>query len=647
MKYGFIRLCVGVPKVIIGNCKSNADHIIALFEQCSEKGAQFVLFPELCITGYSCGDLFHQNHLLETAEEALTGIAKKTKGREAVLIVGLPLRQDNQLFNSAAVIQGGEILGIVPKTFIPGYKEYYEERWFAPGVNAISQYISIGNQQIPFGCDLLFRAQNYSSIKFGIEICEDLWAPIPPSTYQALAGSCITFNPSASNEIIAKHEYRRDLIKNQSARTASAYIYVSSGPGESTTDVVYGGHGVICEYGNILSETERFVPEEQIISADIDSQKLLNDRIKTTSFMENNPFQNLPRFRFIDFTLPYKDIKTLKRKIFPFPFVPSNPEIRDERCREIFSIQTTGLAKRLQHVGADKAVLGISGGLDSTLALLVTVKTIDQLNLDRKNILGVTMPGFGTSKDTYQNALILMKALGVSSKEIDIRSSCKSHFKDIGHDEDDHDTVYENTQARMRTMILMDLANKIGGIEIGTGDLSELALGWCTYSGDHMAMYGVNAGVPKTLVRYLVRWVADNVVEEDTRQVLEKIVGTPISPELLPPKSGGKISQKTEDIIGPYELHDFFLYHLIRYGASPSKILFLAEHAFQKRYSRDAIIKWLTVFIQRFFHHQFKRSCLPDGPKVGTISLSPRGDWRMPSDAEASTWLDEIKEILT
>lgn len=647
MNHGFIRINIGVTKVIIGNSKSNAENILKLFEKSSNTGAQFMLFPELSITGYTCGDLFHQNHLLETAEQSLLDIAKKTKGREAVMIVGLPLRLDNQLFNCAAVIQSGNILGIVPKTFIPGYKEYYEERWFAPGVNAVSQHISIGGQEVLFGCDLLFRAQNEPSIKFGIEICEDLWAPIPPSTYQSIAGSCITFNPSASNEIIAKHEYRRDLIRNQSARTGSAYVYVSSGPGESTTDVVYGGHGVICEYGKILAETERFLPEEQVITADIDSQKLLNDRIKTTSFMENNLFQNSLQFRSVDFNLPQIEIKKLKRKIFPFPFVPSNPEIRDKRCREIFSIQTSGLAKRLQYAGADKAVLGISGGLDSTLALLVTVKTIDQLNLNRKNILGVTMPGFGTSKDTYQNALILMKALGITSKEIDIRDSCKSHFKDIDHDENDHDTVYENTQARMRTMILMDLANKIGGIEIGTGDLSELALGWCTYSGDHMAMYGVNAGVPKTLVRYLIRWVADNVVEDETREVLEKIVGTPISPELLPPETDGKISQKTEDIIGPYELHDFFLYHSIRYGASPRKILFLAEHAFENRYSRDTIIKWLTVFIQRFFRHQFKRSCLPDGPKVGTISLSPRGDWRMPSDAEASTWLDEIKDIIS
>ncbi len=646
MNHGFIRVAACVIKVIIGNCKSNTEAIARLFKKAVEDSAQIVLFPELSLTGYSCGDLFHQEHLLNDAYNCLLKLKKETKGLKAVLIAGLPLRQNNQLFNCAVVLQEGEILGVIPKSFIPGYKEYYEERWFAAGVNALNEYIYIDGKEVPFGGDILFQAKKFPEIKFGIEICEDLWAPIPPSTHQAIAGSCITFNPSASNEIIAKHEYRKDLVKNQSARNNSAYIYVSSGPGESTTDVVYGGHGMIAEYGNILAETRRFSRDEQIITADIDTQKLLNDRIKTTSFMEQGIFDRRKPFRDILFDLTALEIKKLKREVNPFPFVPSSPDTRDQRSREIFSIQTAGLAKRLEHVGANHAVLGISGGLDSTLALLVATKTMDLLKLPRENILGVTMPGFGTSSDTHENALTLMKVLGISYREIDIRESCRVHFKDIGHKESDHDTVYENTQARMRTLILMDLANQIGGIQIGTGDLSELALGWCTYNGDHMAMYGVNAGVPKSLVRYLVRWVADNVVSEETKKVLDKIVGTPISPELLPPESGGGISQKTEDIIGPYELHDFFLYHLIRYGASPKKILFLAENAFKNRYSQNELRKWLTVFITRFFRHQFKRSCLPDGPKVGTISLSPRGDWRMPSDSDVNSWLSELKEII-
>jgi len=640
MNYGFVRVAAAVPRLKVADCGYNAQNIINIIDKADKMEIQFVVFPELCITAYTCGDLFHQQALLKEAENQLSNILDSTKGTNITAIVGMPVFMDNQLFNCGVAIQDGNILGAVPKTYIPGYKEFYEERWFASGSNALASSLSICGQQVPFGTDLLFEAEEDSRECFGIEICEDLWVPIPPSSYQAISGATLLFNLSASNDIIGKYEYRRDLVKQQSGKCVAGYIYTSCGIDESTTDVVFGGHAVIAENGGIITENDRFLRKEQLIYTEIDIEKLINDRFKNTSFMEVVPGK---RFRKIRFKLKDTEFKSISRYIDAHPFVPSDVDTRDERCSEIFSIQTAGLAKRLAHTGMKHAVIGISGGLDSTLALLVTVKTFDLLGISRANIIAVTMPGFGTTNETYTNALQLMKSMGVSVKEINIKDACLQHFKDIGHDAGNHDVTYENVQARERTQILMDLANKLNGLVIGTGDLSELALGWSTYNGDHMSMYAVNCSIPKTLVKYLVQWVADNVVDRKTRDVLHRILDTPITPELLPPDANGEINQKTEDIIGPYELHDFFLYHMVRYGAPPKKVLFLAEQAFKDKYSPEEIKNWLKVFYRRFFSQQFKRSCLPDGPKVGTISLSPRGDWRMPSDAEAGTWLKELE----
>jgi len=639
MNYGFVRVAAAVPRLKVADCAFNAGNITNIIKEADDKGIQFVVFPELSITAYTCGDLFHQHVLLKEAEKQLKNILEKTQDTEIVAIVGMPLFLDNQLFNCGVAIQGGKVLGVVPKIHIPNYKEFYEERWFASGSKAVSGTAMLCGQQVPFGPDLLFVAEEDSSITFGIEICEDLWVPLPPSSYQAVAGATIIFNLSASNEVIGKHEYRRELASQQSGRCVAGYIYASSGVDESTTDVVFGGHAVIAENGIVLAESQRFLRSEQLVMADIDIERLINDRFKNTSFMDAVPDKN---FRKTMFKLKQTEIETVSRYVDPHPFVPSDISIRDERCSEIFAIQTAGLGKRMEHTGMKHAVIGISGGLDSTLALLVTAKTFDMLEIPRENIVAVTMPGFGTTDATYTNAIELMKSMNVSIREINIKEACLQHFKDIDHDTATHDVTYENVQARERTQILMDIANKIGGLVIGTGDLSELALGWCTYSGDHMSMYSVNCSIPKTLVKFLVHWVADNIVETKTKEVLYRVIDTPISPELLPPDSNGKINQKTEDIIGPYELHDFFLYHMVRYGAPPRKILFLACQAFRGRYNNDEIKKWLKVFYRRFFSQQFKRSCLPDGPKVGSISLSPRGDWRMPSDADAGTWLREL-----
>jgi NAD+ synthase (glutamine-hydrolysing) len=493
---------------------------------------------------------------------------------------------------------------------------------------------------VPFGVDLLFENRQNSELCFGVEICEDLWVPIPPSSYQCMNGATLVFNPSASNELIGKHEYRKELVRQQSARCISGYVYTSSNTNESTTDVVFGGHAMIAEYGSIFSESERFLDEDQLIYSEIDIQKLINDRRKNTSFMEGVLEK---KYRRVIFEQKEDEVVELARKVNAHPFVPSDAGNRDARCKEIFSIQTSALAKRIRHTGLKYSVIGISGGLDSTLALLVIAKTYELLGIPADNIIAVTMPGFGTTNTTYTNAMELMKAMKVSIKEINIKDACIQHFKDIGHDVNVHDITYENVQARERTQILMDLANKLGGLVIGTGDLSELALGWCTYNGDHMSMYSVNCSIPKTLVRFLIKWVAENMVDNKVKDILDRILDTPISPELLPPTAEGEINQKTEDIVGPYELHDFFLYHMIRYGATPKKIEFLAQKAFDGKYPVEEINKWLKIFVKRFFTQQFKRSCLPDGPKVGTISLSPRGDWRMPSDAEAREWLKEIE----
>ncbi len=675
MDHGFIRAAAAVPKLKVAACNYNTDNIISMIKEAEAADVELIVFPELSITAYTCADLFHQDQLLRAAAAGLGKIAEAMKDLRITTIVGLPLQIDNQLFNCAAVLQKGEILGIVPKTYIPGYNEFYEERWFASGRNVKSSYVELFGKNVPFGADLLFESRvnaitsGLESVCFGVEICEDLWAPIPPSSYQATAGATIIFNLSASNEIIGKAEYRRELVKQQSGKCVAGYVFASCGVHESTTDVVFGGHALIAENGGILSEAERYLREESLLISDIDVHRLRNDRIKNTTFMEAVPersyrkipfrlcemYQELPEITAstpisgrLVVASPDEGNQTNKaakilRYVDPHPFVPSDKLARDKRCSEIFAIQTAGLAKRLEHTGLKKAVLGISGGLDSTLALIVAVKTFDMLDIPRENILAITMPGFGTTDATYDNAVQLIKSFGAELREVNIKKSCLQHFEDIGHDPSVHDVTYENVQARERTQILMDTANKLGGLVIGTGDLSELALGWCTYNGDHMSMYSVNCGIPKTLVKYLVQWAADNVTDKATAEVLLRILDTPISPELLPPDENGEIRQKTEDIVGPYELHDFFLYHMLRYGAAPKKLLYLAEQAFKEQYDPQTIKSWLKVFIKRFFSQQFKRSCLPDGPKVGTISLSPRGDWRMPSDASAEIWLVELE----
>lgn len=640
MNYGFVKVAAAVPALKVANCEYNALQIIESIGKAEKNDAQLIVFPELSITAYTCGDLFHQQLLLKAAAVELNNILQSTRETKIVAVLGMPVYLDCQLFNCAVVIQGGKILGAVPKTFIPGYSEFYEERWFASAFRLQSDIIELCGQQVPIGTDLLFEASNQPGVCFGIEICEDLWVPAPPSSFQAMGGATILLNLSASNEVVGKYEYRKELVRQQSGKCIASYIYTSSSVNESTTDVVFGGHALISENGALVAESERFLDESNILYAEIDTERLTNDRAKNTSFMEGAISK---RFRKVFFKLKEITLAQLYRVIDSSPFVPSDIKKRDLRCSEIFAIQTTGLGKRLKHTGLKHAVIGISGGLDSTLALLVTAKTFDKLGIPKKNILAITMPGFGTTDMTYANAMQLMKGMGVSIREIDIKPACIQHFKDIGHDEKVFDVTYENVQARERTQVLMDIANKEGGLVIGTGDLSELALGWSTYNGDHMSMYAVNCGVPKTLVKFLVQWVAENVVDKETEDVLYKILDTPISPELLPPDAGGRINQKTEDIVGPYELHDFFLYHMVRYGAQPAKILFLAVQAFKGRYQPEVIKNWLKTFCRRFFSQQFKRSCLPDGPKVGTISLSPRGDWRMPSDADVRLWLKDLE----
>lgn len=636
MNFGFIRVAAAIPKLRVANCDYNAGEIIKIAKEAQSQGAQFVVFPELAITSYTCGDLFLQRTLQNEALNSLKVILTKTQSLDCVIILGMPLLINSRMYNCAVVIKAGSILGIVPKSYIPNYSEFYEVRWFCSGLGIENKTIDLLGETVPFGTDILFEAQNISGLSFGIEICEDLWVSIPPSSYQALNGATLLFNLSASNEIVSKHEYRENLIKMQSAKCAAAYVYTSSGPNESTTDLVFGGHALICEYGSLLVESERFSFEEQLITCDIDIERLVSERLKNSGFTQN---VGEYEFRKVPFSIMELETERIQRRIDPQPFVPSDSTVRNKRCEEIFNIQTSGLGKRLKHTGIDKCVIGISGGLDSTLALLVIVKAYDRLGLDRKNIHAITMPGFGTSNNTLNNSLELMRLMKVTTYQIDIKEACMKHFADIGHDPSVYDVTYENVQARERTQILMDLANKIGGLVIGTGDLSELALGWCTYNGDHMSMYAVNTGVPKTLVKYLVQWAADNVFENETSKVLLSVLDTPISPELLPTDEAGQIQQKTEDIVGPYELHDFFLYHLVRYGAVPSKIFAMAKQAFEDKYSEEFIEKWLKTFLKRFFGQQFKRSCMPDGPKVGSISLSPRGDWRMPSDADVSEWL--------
>ncbi len=642
MKYGFVKVAAAVPSVKVADCKYNAEQIESLIAVAAGKGVQIIAFPELCITAYTCGDLFAQQLLQGKAEMALLQLVNDTRHLDIISIVGLPVAVNAALLNAAAVFQKGKILGIVPKTYLPNYKEFYEMRWFAPAASVKETSIRLCGQQVPIGRNLLFHA---SDTCFGIEICEDLWAPIPPSSVLSLKGAEIIFNLSADNESAGKHAYLRSLVCQQSARTLSGYVFASCGFGESTTDVVFGGNGLIYENGRLLAASERFQMKEQLVAAEIDVEFLRGERLANTTFTANQAC--CPDKDTVDISTELVNShleQELERAVCPMPFIPS-PDAMDERCEEIINIQCTGLAQRMAHTGCRTAVIGISGGLDSTLALLVCAKTFDKLKLNRKNIIGITMPGFGTTNRTYQNAIRMMQLLGITTREISIKDACVQHFKDIRHDINVHDTTYENAQARERTQILMDVANQEGGLVIGTGDLSELALGWATYNGDHMSNYGVNASVPKTLVKYLVEWMARNSADNDIRRTLLDVISTPISPELTPADENGDIHQKTEDLVGPYELHDFFLYHFMRSRFRPSKIFYLATKAFGGSYDEETIKKWMKTFFRRFFSQQFKRSCLPDGPKVGSIALSPRGDWRMPSDASAALWLKECDDL--
>ncbi|MCZ2567823.1 NAD(+) synthase [Bacteroides fragilis] len=641
MNYGFVKVAAAVPRVKVADCKFNSERLEGLITIAEGKGVQILTFPEMCITGYTCGDLFAQQLLLEQAEMALIQILNSTRQLDIISILGMPVVVNSTVINAAVVIQKGKILGVVPKTYLPNYKEFYEQRWFTSALQVSENSVRLCGQIVPMGNNLLFET---AETTFGIEICEDLWATVPPSSSLALQGAEIIFNLSADDEGIGKHNYLCSLISQQSARCISGYVFSSSGFGESTTDVVFAGNGLIYENGYLLARSERFCMEEQLIINEIDVECIRAERRANTTFAANKA--NCPGKEAVRISTEFVNSKDLNltRTFNPHPFVPQGSEL-NSRCEEIFSIQIAGLAQRLLHTGAKTAVIGISGGLDSTLALLVCVKTFDKLGLSRKDILGITMPGFGTTDRTYHNAIDLMNSLGVSIREISIREACIQHFKDIGHDLNIHDVTYENSQARERTQILMDIANQTWGMVIGTGDLSELALGWATYNGDHMSMYGVNAGIPKTLVKHLVQWVAENGMDEASKATLLDIVDTPISPELIPADENGEIKQKTEDLVGPYELHDFFLYYFLRFGFRPSKIYFLAQTAFSGVYDDETIKKWLQTFFRRFFNQQFKRSCLPDGPKVGSISISPRGDWRMPSDASSAAWLKEIAEL--
>lgn len=639
-KFGYVRVASLVPALEVANVDKNVEELIREIKKADNKDVNIVVTPELSITGYSCADLFHQDILIEESLEGLRQIVKETKDIDIISIVGLPIRHENKLFNCAAVIEKGHILGIVPKTYIPSYGEFYEKRWFSSSKEIENHWIKLDDEIIPFGTNILFQDKENKEICFGIEICEDVWSPYPPSINHALHGATILCNLSASNEVIGKAEYRKNLISNASAKTISAYIYTSSGVCESTTDLVFSGSSMIYENGSLLQENERFNFSSNLITADIDVKRLMNERIRNTSYME---IVSDDTYKVVEVEIQNK-MKELKRNYAKYPFVPKDEVTRNERCKEIIEILGCGLAKRLLHTHLDKCVIGISGGLDSTLALLVTVEVFKKIDLNPKNIIAVTMPGFGTTDRTYDNACKLVHTLNATLEEVSIKDACIQHMKDIKLNEDDRSITYENSQARERTQILMDIANKENALVVGTGDLSELALGWCTYNGDHMSMYAVNSSIPKTLVKYLVKWVADTYGDYTLKETIYDILDTPISPELLPPDKQ-EIKQKTEDTVGPYMLHDFFLYHMVRYGATPDKIYFLAKKTFKDEYNEEEIKKWLIKFIQRFFSQQFKRSCMPDGPKVGTISLSPRGDLRMPSDAASDIWVKRLKKL--
>lgn len=640
MDFGFLKIGALSPRTCVANPQQNTIYVLAALRRAQEQGVQLAVLPELCLSGYTCGDLFGQDTLLDGCEKALLDLAGQTREMDMVLVVGIPLRANGFLYNCAAVLQRGKILGFVPKTYLPNYQEFYEKRWFVSGMQNRADTVRFAGQEIPFG-SLLFRLNDRTVL--GVEICEDLWAPLPPSTLMALAGANVIVNLSASNESVAKNDYIRAMIAQQSAKALCAYAYASAGAGESTTDLVFSGACTVSENGTILADAPRFQQNGSEAVACVDLERLLSQRRQNGSFPDNADLTSPPTYRIIDAPVPALEETQIERAYEKHPFVPEDRVKREGRCQEILSIQAAGLAKRLSHTGLQKLVLGISGGLDSTLALLVSVRTMELLKLPKENILCVTMPGFGTTDRTYDNAVELIHCVGATFREIDIRPACLQHMADIGHDPALHDVTYENTQARERTQILMDLANKEGGILVGTGDLSELALGWCTYNADHMSMYGVNCGVPKTLVRHLVENFAAQA-DERTAGVLRAVLDTPVSPELLPPDESGQIAQKTEEKLGPYELHDFFLYHFLRFGTNPQKLLFLAKRAFGDQYTSWQLTDWLRLFFKRFFQSQFKRSCLPDGPKVGSVSLSPRGDWRMPSDAQVAAWLDALDE---
>lgn len=636
MRQGFIKVAALTPKVTVADTQANRKEICRLMDEAEAKGAKILVFPELCITGYTCGDLFYQQVLLREAKKELLAIAKYTQRKDYLAFVGLPLEYNGKLYNVAAAVTQGKVLGLVPKTHIPNYNEFYERRHFAPGMKQPVPVALDEDTVVPMGTRVLFQCRQMPELKIGAEICEDVWAPNPPGVEHALAGATLLVNLSASDETTGKDMYRKSLVTGQSGRLICGYVYCSAGDGESTQDVVYSGHNLIAENGTLLAESRRFCNES--IYTELDMVRLNEERRRMSTFMTSDE-------SYINVEFSLKEEKTeLTRFVDPAPFVPGNKADREKRCEEIFMIQAMGLKKRLEHTHAVTAVVGISGGLDSTLALLVMVKAFDLIEKDHKDIVAVTMPGFGTTDRTYDNAVSLIKSLGATFREVSIVDSVRVHFKDIGQDEAVHDVTYENGQARERTQILMDIANKSGGMVIGTGDMSELALGWATYNGDHMSMYGVNASVPKTLVRHLVCYYADTCADETLQKVLYDVLDTPVSPELLPPEDG-KISQKTEDIVGPYELHDFFLYYILRFGCTPKKIYRLANYAFAGTYDTETIQKWLKTFYRRFFSQQFKRSCLPDGPKVGTVAVSPRGDLRMPSDASARIWMEELEHL--
>lgn len=634
MKNGFVKVAAATPDIRVADVEFNTQNIINVMEVAQKNGAKILVFPELCVTGYTCSDLFDHSVLLKASRKALLEIAENTSDKDMLVFVGAPLEVNGKLYNVAAAMNQGEILGFTTKTFLPNYGEFYEMRQFTPGPQTVRE-ITFEGKKIPFGPQILFQAKGMEELVVAAEICEDVWSPIPPSIQAALEGATVIVNCSASDETIGKDTYRRALISGQSARLISGYIYANAGEGESTTDLVFGGHNIIAENGTILKESSRYVNE--IIYSEIDLQRIIGERRKNTTFQ---PLDEETLVR-VPFTI--EETKTFLTRTFPKkPFVPSDEQTRAQRCEEILTIQAMGLKKRLAHTNARTAVVGISGGLDSTLALLVTARAFDMLGRDKKDIIAVTMPCFGTTDRTYQNACEMSKKVGATLIEVPIADAVNVHFRDIGHDPEDHSVTYENCQARERTQVLMDIANKTWGMVIGTGDLSELALGWATYNGDHMSMYGVNASVPKTLVRHLVKYAADDTTDEALKNVLYDVLDTPVSPELLPPKDGD-IAQKTEDLVGPYELHDFFLYFMLRFGYEPSKIFRIACMTFDGEYDKETIFKWLETFCRRFFSQQFKRSCLPDGPKVGTVALSPRGDWRMPSDACVAVWMRDLE----